>query len=103
MGSPVPEKPLIFFPGAVEGKEDSIGITLRSFVLPPGSGDDFPLGHPVSLRVPQGTSVKKLLEKIFAERRNQVGLVAINGRVAEGKTLLADGDRVDVFELLGGG
>jgi sulfur carrier protein ThiS len=87
----------------VEGKEDSIGISLRSFVLPPGSGDDFPLGHPVSLRVPQGTLVEKLLEKIFAERRNQVGLVAINGRVAEGKIPLADGDRVDVFELLGGG
>jgi len=29
--------------------------------------------------------------------------MAISGRVAEGKMLLADGDRVDVFELLGGG
>jgi len=32
-----------------------------------------------------------------------VGTVVINGKVAEGKVLLADGDRVDVYELLGGG
>jgi sulfur carrier protein ThiS len=47
--------------------------------------------------------VGKLLEKIFAERVNRIGMVAINGKVVEGRALLADGDRVDVYELLGGG
>jgi hypothetical protein len=30
-------------------------------------------------------------------------MVVINGKVAEGDVLLADGDRVDVYELFGGG
>ena len=83
--------------------DDSIAITLRSYVLPPGSEDDFPLGQPLPLRVPPGTPVEKLLEEIFVERTNQVGMVVINGKVAQGRTPLADGDRVDVFEILGGG
>jgi len=83
--------------------DDSITIILRSYVLPPGSEDDFPLGQPLPFHVPPGTPVGKLLEKIFSERTNQVGMVVINGQVAEGLTPLKDGDRVDVFEILGGG
>jgi len=84
-------------------KDDSIAITLRSYVLPPGSEDDFPLGQPLPLRVSRGTPVEKLLEKFLGERTNQVGMVVINGEVAGVETLLRDGDRVDVFEILGGG
>ena len=84
-------------------KEDSIAITLRSFVFPPGKEDDFPLGQPIPLRISPGTQLEKLLERIFADRVNQIGMVAVNGKVAEGKVLLMEGDRVDVFEILGGG
>jgi sulfur carrier protein ThiS len=83
--------------------EESIPITLRSFVLPPGDGNDFPLGQPLPLRVSPGTKVEALMRKIFADRINQIGMVVINGRVAEGSVPLAAGDRVDVFEILGGG
>jgi sulfur carrier protein ThiS len=82
--------------------DDSITITLRSYVLPPGS-DDFPLGQPLPFRVSPGTPVGSLLEKIFGERANQVGMVVVNGKVAESMTPLKDDDRVDVFEILGGG
>jgi len=87
----------------MDEKDNSIEIILRSFVLPPESGDDFPIGQPLPVRVSPGIPVEKLLEKIFAERVNQIGIVVINGKVAEGKALLADGDRVDVYEPLGGG
>jgi hypothetical protein len=87
----------------MDGKDNSIEITLRSFVLPPDSEDDFPIGKPLPLRVSPGTPVEKLLEKIFAGKVDQIGMVVINGKVAEGKTTLADGDRVDVYEHLGGG
>ena len=82
--------------------DDSISITLRAYVLPPGS-DDFPLGQPLVYRVSAGTVVEKLLENIFGERANQVGMVVVNGRMVIGQTPLKDGDRVDVFEILGGG
>jgi sulfur carrier protein ThiS len=84
-------------------KNDSFSITFRSYVLPPGGEDQFPLGRPMPLQVSPGTTVAGLLEKIFGERTNQVGMVVIDGRVAQGTTPLKDGDRVDVFEILGGG
>jgi sulfur carrier protein ThiS len=83
--------------------DDSISITLRSYILPPGSEDDYPLGQPLPFRASAGTRVDKLLEELFGERANQVGMVVINGKVAESMTPLKDGDRVDVFEILGGG
>ena len=83
--------------------DDSITITLRSYVLPPGSEDDFPLGQPLPFGVSPGTRVGKLLEELFGERANQVGMVVINGKVAKSEMFLTDGDRVDVFEILGGG
>jgi len=87
----------------MDEKDNSIAVTLRSFVLPPDSGDDFLIGQPLPLRVSPGTPVGKLMEKIFAGKVNQIGIVVINGKVAEGKVPLADGDRVDVYEPLGGG
>jgi hypothetical protein len=47
--------------------------------------------------------VGRLTERIFGERVNQIGMVVINGKVAEGGVLLGEGDRVDVYDLLGGG
>ena len=79
-----------------------ISITFRSFVLPPDAKDDYPLGKPISLRLPPGTEVGKIIDRIFAEKVNQIGMVVINGKAAERSILLAEGDRVDVYELLGG-
>jgi hypothetical protein len=87
----------------MDEKDHSIVITLRSFVLPPDAEDDFPLGKPLPLRIDPGTSVGKLLERIFGRKVDQIGMVVINGKIAEGKVLLAEGDRVDLYELLGGG
>ena len=83
--------------------EKQISITFRSFVLPPDAKDDYALGKPISLRLPPGTEVGKIIDRIFAERVNQIGMVVINGKAAEKNILLAEGDRVDVYELLGGG
>ena len=83
--------------------DDSITVTLRSYVLPPGQEDDFPLGQSLPFRVSPGIQVEKFLEIFLGERANQVGMVVINGKKADGKMSLADGDRLDLFEILGGG
>ncbi len=87
----------------MDDKDDFIGITFRSFVLPPDAEDNFPLGRALSFRIPPGTPVGELMERIFAGRVSQIGMVVINGKVAEGKEPLVDGDRVDIYERLGGG
>ncbi len=86
----------------MEAKE-SLRITLRSFVFPPGTDDDFPVGQPVVHQVSPGTSLEKFMKDLFAERVDRVGMVAVNGKTAEESVILSEGDRVDVYELLGGG
>ena len=87
----------------MDEKDSPITITLRSFVLPPDSEDDYPIGKRLPLRISRRTPVGKLIEKIFAGNADQIGMIVINGKVAEGKVPLADGDSVDVYEFLGGG
>jgi len=103
MGKPVPEEPLRFFPAIADGEGNSITILFRSFLFPVDSEDHFPLGEPIPLRIPPGTDLEGLMERIFAERVDQIGLVALNGQKVQGKRPLQDGDRVDVYEMLGGG
>ena len=85
---------------------DEIGqqifIIFRSFVLPPDAKDDYLPGKPISLRLPAGTEVGKIIDRIFAEKVNHIGMVVINGKVAERNIVLAEGDRVDVYALLSG-
>ncbi len=76
---------------------------MRSFVLPPESGNDFPLGKPLPIQVPSGTSVEKFLEKTFGGRKNYIGMVVVNGAISQGSVVLKEGDRVDIHEILGGG
>ena len=80
-----------------------ISIIFRSFVLPPDAKDDYPPGKRISLRLSPGTEVGKIIDRIFAEKVNQIGMVVINGKAVERNILLEEGDRVDVYELLGGG
>ena len=94
--------------GTIENAEgvgevgQQISITFRSFVLPPDAKDDYPPANPFSLRLPPGTEVGKIVDRIFAEKVNQIGMVVINGKVAERNVLLAEGDRVDAYALLSG-
>ena len=96
MGKPVPEKPLTFFPDGAEEGGNSITVVFRSFLFPVDSEDHFPLGEPMPLRISAGTDLEHLLERIFAERVDQIGLVAVNGQKADGRKPLQDGDRVEV-------
>lgn len=84
-------------------KDDSISIIFRSFVQLSVLKEGFALGKSLSLCVSTGIPVGRLMEQIFAERANQIGMVVINGNAAERSVPLAEGDRVDVYELLGGG
>jgi hypothetical protein len=102
MGRPVSPKALNLFPEGTD-ERNSIGIVFRSFLFPVDTEDHFPLGEPIPLRVPAGMDLRKLTETVFTERVNQIGMVAVNGEKAEGNRVLKDGDRVDVYEMLGGG
>ncbi len=97
------ERELDRFTTHMDEKEKSIHIIMRSYVLPPESGDDFPLGKSLPVQVHAGTSVGKFLEDIFGGRKDYIGMVVVNGTIAKENVLLREGDRVDIHEILGGG
>ena len=83
--------------------EDSIVVTVRSFVpaLHPPAGYGF--GEPFKMELPRGITAKELTERILAKNIDQLGITAINGKAALGDAVLSQGDRVDLYALIEGG
>ncbi len=84
-------------------KTDFITITVRAFVTPDESIEGFDLGRPFHLNLPNNTTVGELIKKFFSKNGNQIGLTVINGEVSTKTAILSQGDKVDLYELLGGG
>jgi sulfur carrier protein ThiS len=87
----------------MKGKNPSITVTVRSFIFSRKQIKEFDLGKPFEMVMPLGSTVEILARKILADKINQIGIIAINGKVTSGDTELREGDRVDLFELVQGG
>jgi sulfur carrier protein ThiS len=83
--------------------ENSIVVTVRSFVpaLHPPAGYIF--GEPFQMELPNGITAQELAARILAKNIDQLGITAINGKAAPGHAVLSQGDRVDLFALIEGG
>lgn len=56
----------------------------------------------ITLEVGEQTTVLRLLEDVGVPWQ-EVGLVVVNGKLADEKHELVDGDKVEVFSPIGGG
>jgi molybdopterin converting factor small subunit len=76
----------------------SITIRLHGFLdrQSPTGGDW------LSLQLPAGARAGEALDRLGVPR-GAVGLLLVNGQRSDTDTPLADGDRVEIFPLLGGG
>jgi hypothetical protein len=83
--------------------EDSITVTVRSFVpaLNPPAGYAF--GEPFPMELPRGITARELAERILAKNIDRLGIIAINGQAARVDAVLSPSDRVDLFALIEGG
>ncbi len=59
-------------------------------------------GEWLSLQLPMGALAGEALDRLGAAR-GAVGLLLVNGQRGDTDKPLADGDRVEIFPLLGGG
>ena len=82
---------------------DYITITVRSFVMPDKSVEGFDPGKPCRMNLFPNTTLADLITKVFLEHADQIGLTVVNGEIASKTTILSQGDKVDLYELLGGG
>jgi len=82
---------------------DKISVTLRSFIPPHESPGGYELGRPFRMELPRGTTLGELARKILGDNINQLGLSAVNGRLAKEDLVLAEEDGIDFFALIEGG
>ena len=82
---------------------DLIAIHMRSFIAPEPPLRDFRPGIICPVYIQRQTTLGEFLTQFFSGKASQIGLTAVNGRVADERTILSAGDQVDVYELLGGG
>ena len=84
-------------------RKDSITLTIRSYITPDEPLAGFIAGEPLSLDVPGGTTLAELINQIFSKKFDQIGVIAVNGKLASAETRLSPGDSIDFYPLLEGG
>lgn len=84
-------------------QQDSITVTIRSFLSPDEPIAGFRPGESFTLNVPGGTTLRELTRRIYQEKIDQIGVMAVRGKLASEETLLLPGDSIDFYPLLEGG
>jgi hypothetical protein len=82
---------------------EMIRLTVRSFIPPGIKIDGYSLGVPFPMQVRKGITLHELSQMILCKNINLLGVQAVNGLLASKDTVLADGDRVDLFAAIDGG
>jgi len=84
-------------------KDNSITVTIRSFVPPYPPMEGYEVGKPFRIEVPKGITLGDLAERILSQNRDQMGIMAVNGHLARKDRVLSPGDRIDFYALIDGG
>lgn len=85
-------------------QDNFITVTIRSHVPPSAGVENFEIGKPYQVKVKCNTTITEFLQQLFPKNRNNVGFVAVNGRlVREQDRTLSKGDSVFFYSLAGGG
>ncbi len=80
-----------------------MAVTLRSYLYPDAPLAGFELGEALSLKVPAGSTLGEFAGRFFHKQLAQIGVLAVNGKLATEETVLQPGDTIDIYALLEGG
>ncbi len=80
-----------------------ITVMISSQISPPRPAPGFRPWSPFTVTVPEGTTLGKLTEGLFADKRDEIGLTAVNGNLASEETVLRSGDEISIYPILEGG
>ena len=84
-------------------QEDSITVTIRSFISPDEPIAGFRPGESFTMNVPGGITLGGLTRRIYHKKFDQIGVMAVRGKLASEETMLLPGDSIDFYPLLEGG
>jgi sulfur carrier protein ThiS len=80
-----------------------ITVTVKSFISPLNPMEGFRLGESFEMTIPGGMTLGELTRKLLRKNVNQIGIMAVNGKVALEDATLSAGDKIDLYSLLNGG
>lgn len=78
-------------------------VIIRTFIPPNEPVEGFRLGEPFEFNLMDGTTLKELTQRILSKNKGQIGIMAVNGKIAQEDTVLLEGDKIDLYSLLDGG
>lgn len=78
-------------------------VSVRSYMMLPGSSQGPEVGRRLELAVEDGTTLAELVERVLAVPPTGLAVVAVNGQVEGRQYLLQAEDRVDLFPPMTGG
>jgi molybdopterin converting factor small subunit len=78
-------------------------VIIRTFIPPNEPVEGFRLGRPFEFNLIDGSTLKELIQRILSENKEQIGIMAVNGKIAQEDTVLLEGDKIDLYSLLNGG
>jgi|GEM_PF-5756528 len=80
-----------------------IEIVITCYIPSDGERTNFPLGIPFSFLLDGPTNIARLVQILFPQKIHQVGLIVLNGQIAEPTAEIKEGDRLEFYPPLEGG
>ena len=87
----------------MSGNCNMITVMVKSFIPPCKPMNNFRVGEPFEMTIPERFTVGELATSLLSENINQIGIFAVNGKHANEDAVLSQGDRVNLYALLDGG
>jgi sulfur carrier protein ThiS len=78
-------------------------VWVRSFIIPPDRGETFSPGVPFTIDIPENLTLGQLANRILSKNIEQLGIMAVNGRIGCENPILSEGDKIDLFAFVDGG
>ena len=87
----------------MEMQNNSIEITLRSYVTPTAYVEEYKMGKKFQVSVMSGITLDEFTQKMFSNNLEHLGFIIVNGQIANKNRVLSNGDTVEVYTLISGG
>jgi len=84
-------------------QKNNINVTLRSHLTPSIHIEGYQPGKKIGMRLNDNLTVRDLVQQLFPDQQNRIGIIAVNGTMARDTQILQDGDAVDIYSLMPGG
>lgn len=78
-------------------------ITVTTYITPQGDDRAMAVGTPNPILLPTNASLDDLIELLFPQDKQVIGIIEVNGVMVRGSIGLSENDSVRIYGLIEGG